>query len=64
MASAVEVVLAGDFPAYSTGDFEDTDFSWLQIEREAWCFSSLKRPHSGQNPWPPECGQFSSSYTC
>ncbi len=34
MESAVEVVLAGDFPAYTTGDFEDTDFSWLQIERE------------------------------
>ena len=22
-------------PVYSTGDFEDTGFSWLQIEREA-----------------------------
>ena len=35
MEPAVKVVLTGDFPVYSTGDFEDTRFSWLQIEREA-----------------------------
>ena len=31
----MKVVLTGDFPVYSTGDFEDTGFAWLQIEREA-----------------------------
>ncbi len=35
MEPAVKVVSAGDLPAYSTGDFEDTGDSWLQIEREA-----------------------------
>ena len=35
MALAVKVVLTGDFPVYSTGDFEDTGSLWLQIEREA-----------------------------
>ncbi len=35
MYPAVIVVFAGDFPAYSTGEFEDTWFSWLQIQREA-----------------------------
>jgi len=55
MAPSVKVVLAGDFfqPAYSTGDFGDTCSSWLQIEREDWCSSSLKRPHSRWNPRQP-----------
>ncbi len=35
MAPAVKVVLTGDFPVYSTGDFEDTRSSGLQVEREA-----------------------------
>ncbi len=58
MEPAVKVVLAGE-PAYSTGDFGDTWFSWLQSEREDWCSSRLKRPHSWWNPWQPECAQFS-----
>jgi len=33
MEPAVRVVLTGVFqPVYSTGDFEDTWSSWLQIE--------------------------------
>ncbi len=55
MSPAVKVVFAGDFPTYSTGDFEDTGFSWLQSEREDWYSSSLKRPHSRRHLWPPEC---------
>ncbi len=35
MAPAVKVVLTGDLPVYSTGDFEDAGVSWLQSEREA-----------------------------
>ncbi len=45
MAPAVVVVLTGGFPVYSTGDFEDTGSSWLQIEREA-------RPLAEASPQP------------
>ena len=54
MEPAVKVVLTGVLqPVYSTGDFGDTWFPWLQIEREDRCFSGLKRPHSRRNPWQP-----------
>jgi len=54
MEPAVKVVLTGVLqPVYSTGDFGDTWFPWLQIEREDRCSSGLKRPHSRRNPWQP-----------
>ncbi|WP_235805934.1 hypothetical protein, partial [Levilactobacillus koreensis] len=33
---------------------------WLQIEREDWCSSSLKRPHSRRNSWQPHAVNFAN----
>ncbi|AKP65636.1 hypothetical protein ABN16_11925 [Levilactobacillus koreensis] len=54
----MRILLAGRWLANNMGDFGDAWSSWLQIEREDWCSSSLKRPHSRRNLWQPQCGQF------
>ncbi len=58
MQPAVVILLAGRWLANKMGDFGDARTSRLQSEREDWCPSRLKRPHSRRNPWQPERDHF------